>query len=221
MIALQAYAQGKGNPPQSKSDVKNHVFHANEQVDDKYYPYLQGKDVQRYGINWSGDYLRYGKHLAEPQKLSRFTGPRIIVREITQKTPHLLAATYTDQTLLYNKSVLHILPTDASSEKELLALLCILNSPLASFCIAFRGRKSQRKLFPKIVNGDLKSLSLPLAFDKHVKLLANAAKALLDVRDEETRLRLEGEANSAVFVAYSLSREMRESLEDALRTSVI
>ena len=62
--------------------------------------------------------------------------------------------------------MLHILPRnqDDETENQLLALLGILNSNLASFVIMQRGRKSQRRIFPKIVNDDLKDFPLPFVF---------------------------------------------------------
>ncbi len=222
MIALQAYATGKGTPPQSKEDVKKHIYHSREKLGDDYYPYLQGKDVGRYTLCWSGDYLRYGPFLAEPQTRERFTGPRIILREITRATPHVLVATYTKKTYLYNKSILHILPQEKTTEQELLALLAILNSPLASFVLAFRGRKSQRKLFPKIVNRDLQTLPLPKTFDASVSGLSQGAKELLTpFKNENLREQKEHEVNALVYQAYELSPDQIRKLNLCLSESAI
>lgn len=178
-IALQAYAQGKGSPPQTRSDVKNHVFHFENKTDDTCIPYLQGSDIQRYQVSWSGSFLKYGPWLAEPQSLERFTCARILLREIINSPPYLLNAVYTDQPFLYNKSVLHILPKADTNPDQLLALAGILNSVLGSFIIRFQGRKAQRKIFPKIVNADLKDFPLPNSFQHHFSSLATLVKNLL------------------------------------------
>ncbi|MCB0355269.1 MAG: N-6 DNA methylase, partial [Bdellovibrionales bacterium] len=222
MIALQAYAAGKGTPPQSKEDVKQHTFHSSEKLSEEYYPYLQGKDVGRYSLTWSGSYLRHGKWLAEPQKLSRFSGPRILLREITRPTPHVLVGTFTNEVYLYNKSVLHILPNEDTSEASLLALLAILHSPLASFVLAFRGRKSQRKLFPKIVNRDLQTFPVTNNFLSFIPQLSQLAQELLDPSlDSNQREQVEIEVNELVCQAYQLTPSLIRKLDSCLARSAI
>ncbi len=184
LIALQAYAKGKGIPPQTVEQVKNHVFHSDKKLDSSYYPYFDGKTISSYKINWKGRYLKYGDCLAEPQKLERFKGPRILIREIIKQKPYLLHAAYTEDTALYNKSILHIIPKTNSnvSSMTFLSLLAILNSKIASFIIHFRGRKSQRKLFRKIVNDDLKDFPIPLELKKYEESLSELAKMAMNLK---------------------------------------
>jgi len=177
-IALQAYAVGKGNPPQTREQVREHIYHRQSKEDQCYHPYLEGADIRRYHISWSGQYLRWGPWLAEPQELARFSGPRLVVREVLNQPPYLLNAAFLEETVLYNKSVLHIRSKKQSDKEALLALLVIINSKLSSFVIRNRGRKSQRRLFPKIVNDDLKDFPLPAEFPSHVKKLSQLAKQM-------------------------------------------
>lgn len=175
MIALQAYAAGKGTPPQTKEQVQNHAFHSCGRETAEHLPYLEGKDIQRYSLVWSGSYLRYGKWLAEPQTPGRFSGPRIIIREILRPEPYVLSACFTEDTYLYNKSALHILPASGCTREDLQALTAILNSKVSGKIIKMFGRKSQRGLFPKLLNQDLKSFPVPHAFHSRKKLLAELA----------------------------------------------
>lgn len=204
LIALQAYATGKGTPVQSKEDVKQHIYHSDQKIDDSYLPYLQGKDVRRYTVSWSGQYLRYGECLAEPQPLERYTGPRIIVREILGDLPYLIQATYTDEPYLYNKSLLHIL----GERDELLALLSVLNSHIGSCIIHSIGKKSARKLFPKLVLDDLKHFPLPNRFDHYREQLKDLALKKIEspatIQDEEI--------DEIVSEAYSLGKEERKTI---------
>ena len=162
-IALQAYAAGKGTPPQTKDTVKNHPFHFSEKIDEQCIRYLEGKDISRYSTSWSGSYLQHGPWLAEPQTIERFQGPRILVREITGSLPHLAIATVIEEECLYNKSVLHIIGLENASTDEMYALVAAMNSKFGSCVFGYRGRKIQRTLFPKLVNQDLKDFPIPRA----------------------------------------------------------
>ena len=196
-IALQAYATGHGTPPQTSADVKNHVFHSKTKSSDEYIPYLEGKDIQRYNLNWSGNFLRHGIFLSDPQPLIRYTQPRIILREILNPLPYILMATYTDAPYLYNKSVLHIIHKEQDKE-ALLALLAILNSKTASTILLIKGRKSQRQLFPKIVARDLQEFPLPNNFLEIKSNLANLALKMLAKVDTS----IETKINKIVAEAY-------------------
>lgn len=207
LIALQAYATGKGTPKQSQDDVKKRIYDRRQADDENTLPYLEGRDVARYQINWSGGYLKYGPWLAEFQPRERFTGPRVLVREITCGWPHVLSAAYCDQTFLYNRSVLHILPKANATSADLIALAALLNSRLASFLILMRGRKSQRKIFPKIVNDDLSDFRVPRAWSSIVELLGAVA--------QQPR-RSDEEIDSLVYQTFGIRLQEQQLIERLL-----
>jgi hypothetical protein len=106
---LQAYEEGKGTPPQTARDVKDHVFDCWEKADASAIKYLAGRDVARYQLGWSGMWMRYGPWLAQPRDLGMFTRRRVLIREITAPLPYCIHAVYTDKRYLSNKSVLTVL----------------------------------------------------------------------------------------------------------------
>ncbi|NMC62044.1 MAG: N-6 DNA methylase, partial [SAR324 cluster bacterium] len=175
LIALQVYATGKGNPPQTPDDVKNHVFHSSkkETLDD--YPYIEGSDLKRYRIDWSGKYLKYGPWLAEYQPFERYNGCRILIREILAPMPYVIRCAAIDHPAFYNRSILHIIKGADGEAEDIYALLAILNSKTASEILMLLGQKSQRKLFPKIVNDDILNFPIPLCFESVKSKLANLA----------------------------------------------
>ncbi len=175
-IALQAYARGKGNPKQSASDVHAHIFHLSEKRDASCVRYLEGSDVTRFQTTWSGKYLRYGPWLAEYPPLSRFCGARVLIREITSPLPRIVSAAVTDECFVYNRSVLHVLLKPDKDPDLAWALGALLNSAFASEILYYLGRKTQRSLFPKLVNDDLKSFPLPNRFFERKETLAALAK---------------------------------------------
>ncbi len=196
-IAIQAYAIGKGSPPQTESDVKDRVFDTTDRNDSDAIPYLDSKDVHPLRIDWSGNYLKYGPWLAEPQTIKRFEGPRILVREILGKSASPIIAAYTDKLFLYNKSILHIIPrSPAAQETEMLALLGILSSNVATLLINTLGRKSQRKLFPKLVLADLNSFPIPQSFNANSATIAQLTRKAIESSGEQR--------NSALLVLNEL-----------------
>ncbi|MBN8551093.1 MAG: N-6 DNA methylase, partial [Deltaproteobacteria bacterium] len=206
MIALQAYAEGKGDPPQRKEQVKSHCFHHTSKVDAHTYPYFEGSDIGRYALRWSGAYLQYGKFLAEAQSIERFKGPRVLLREILNPSPYVLAASYTEEAALYNKSVLHILAKEKVEPELMLALCALLNSKLISFFVRMCGCKSQRRLFPKIVNDDLKSIPLSKGFfGAAAELAQRAEQQMRQVSAERDR-----EIDALIFAAYAISESQAE-----------
>lgn len=241
LIALQAYAQGKGNPPQKAQAAQDRIFHTRTKDGQDAYPYLEGVDIERYCSGWSGEYLRYGPWLAEYQPLERFSGPRILIREIIKPPPYVLSACLLSDTCLYNRSILHIRPKTEMPEINMWALLAIMNSKLASFVIRFTGRKSQRRIFPKIVNADLRDFPVLRELPAHAarlgRLAQSAAALKLQLKAAEAAMsqqalfalplqlseavppqltELQNEIDQAVCAAYGLDPEHVAALEEVL-----
>lgn len=162
---LQAYEKGKGIPKQTAEDVKARPYDYTYQYNENTYRYLDGGDVLRYGIRWSGQWLWYGEHLAAPRTLNLFTDEKIIIREITGTYPRCLNAVYTKEVFLYNRSNIAVVKREGS-EVSLLYILVLLNSSLMSFYFKKNTAKAERKLFPKIILNDLRLFpikEIPLA----------------------------------------------------------
>ena len=156
---LQAYEKDKGEPKQSVEDVVNRPYDYNYKFDDNTHKYLEGKDVGRYSINWSGLYLKYGKNLASPRTLNLFEDKKIIVREITGNFPKCLISSYSEDLLLYNRSNIGIIEKN-NSETSLKYIVSLLNSSLLSYYFVKNTAKSVRKLFPKIILNDLRKFPI-------------------------------------------------------------
>jgi hypothetical protein len=152
---LQAYEKGKGIPKQSAEDVKARPYDFTYQYNNDTYKYLDGSNVLRYAINWSGLWLWYGNHLAAPRTLNLFTDEKIIVREITSEFPHCLNAVYSSDTYLYNRSNIAVVKREGVNI-SLKYILVLLNSTLMSFYFKKNTAKAERKLFPKIILNDLR-----------------------------------------------------------------
>ncbi len=155
---LQAYEIGKGNPKQTAEDVKNRPYDFKEKVDYNTFPYLEGKDVNRYFLNWSGNFLQYGEQLASPRNFEMFSSSNIIIREITGNYPKSIIAMYCEETYLFNRSNIAVLQKDKNY--NLKYITCILNSQLMSYYFLKNTPKSVRQLFPKIILVDLRKFPI-------------------------------------------------------------
>ena len=152
---LQAYEKGKGIPKQTEEDVKNRPYDYTYKFDEETYKYLEGNNVGRYSINWSGQYLKYGENLAAPRSMELFNGKKIIIREITGAFPKNIISTYTEEFYLYNRSNIGIIEKEGK-KIDLKYILVVLNSTLISYYFMKNTAKSVRKLFPKIILNDLR-----------------------------------------------------------------
>ena len=178
---LQAYEKGKGHPPQTALDVKNHIFDRDNWEDENSFRYLQGKDIGRYQLNWSGMWLQYGPWLSQPREFEIFSRPRVLLREITADLPYCLKATYLSEFVyLNNKSILNILHPENDIE-ELICLLGILNSKIISIYYKQRAVKSLRKIFPKVVIRNMREFPYPIITKKQKKTLSILVEQMLDL----------------------------------------
>ncbi|HAH53901.1 MAG TPA: hypothetical protein DCM02_01085 [Flavobacterium sp.] len=156
---LQAYETGKGKPKQTPEDVKNRPYDFKYQFDDSTFQYLDGFDVERWNIVWSGSWLKYGDNLAASRNFDIFERPRILIREITRQFPKNLICTFVKKTYLNNRSILNVL-SRSNDENQLKQLVAILNSTLISWYFQKVTPKAERELYPKIILEDLREFPI-------------------------------------------------------------
>ncbi len=205
-IAMQVYSLGRGNPPQSAETVKENSFHSEMIKSRNSYPYLNGKDLNSFEINWSGQYLDYGPWVAEFQDLSRYNSSRLVIREVLGKPPYMIKAAIVTETFLYNRSILHLHSDDS---KILPLMAAIFNSQFASFYFLIKGRKANRKIFPKIVLDDLKDFPIPNNLNFNSKKLAKLLQNPLTTLNRSLLDKL-------VYKQYSLGPEQIKIIENIL-----
>lgn len=157
-VGLKAYQIGKGQPPQTAKEKEGRIFHSPKKLSESYFKYLDGKDVVRYSLNWSGMYLKYGDHLAEPRKDFRlFSSKRILVRQIPGLPPYCIHACLIEETTLNDLNSMNIINIRESPE----CVLGILNSRLISFWFIHKFNKMQRETFPQFKVNELADFPLP------------------------------------------------------------
>lgn len=139
--------------------VKKRLWHSRKRDGPDYLKELQGADVRRYFLDWSGVWIRYGEWVSTYLPLSVFSEQRILVREITGHLPYSLLATYTERTFVHNPSVLAVLPRPGAVSLKF--VLGVLNSRIMSTLFTHLAPKARKGLFPKIIITDARRLPFP------------------------------------------------------------
>jgi hypothetical protein len=214
---LKAYEVGKGTPPQTKAMKDERVYHSRVKRAG-WTPYLQGRDVCRYALAWSGEYLHYGDHLAAPRKDFRlFSSKRILVRQIPNKPPYCIHACYVEDTLLNDLNSLNVINIRANP----LAVLAILNSRTISFWFALKFGKLQRGLFPQFKANELADFPIPKKLSSFETELAQLATKATRARRHDAAAdiaEIDSEIDSLVCRAYEIEREgMKLMSAEAIR----
>src|SRR5439155_16220045 len=90
-----------------KQTIKNRIWHAATKKDKTFKRELQGRDIDKYVVEWNGKtWISYGSWLAAPREQRFFTSERILIREITN--PHILAA-YTSEEYYNTPSIINVI----------------------------------------------------------------------------------------------------------------
>jgi len=186
---LKVYQVGKGIPKQTKLEKENRVFHSHALSDPNSGRYLDGADVKRYRLGWSGEYLRYGDWIAEPRRSVPFVGNRILVRQIPANLPYLVHAVFTDQPYYHDINSMVIF-----AEKppiNIFYLLGIVNSRLLSHWFLETFEKLQRKTFPQFKVNELGRFPIrtidfanPADVQRHDRMVALVTR-MLDLHEQQ------------------------------------
>jgi TaqI-like C-terminal specificity domain/Eco57I restriction-modification methylase len=204
---LKAYEVGTGTPHQTESMKEKRVYHSKKKNDKTYYKYLDGKDVCRYFIGWSNEYLKYGDNLAAPRKdFSLFSTKRILVRQIPAKPPYCIHACLIEEIALNDLNSMNIINIQLSPEY----VLGIINSKLISYWFINRYGKLQRGLFPQFKVNELSEFPLPnddrTQKTKIKQLVNNILVAKKKNPSSDTSI-YEREIDTMVYHLYNLSLE--------------
>lgn len=174
---LKAYEVGKGDPPQSKAMKEQRVYHSDTPRDKTWLKYLDGVDVGRYNLRWSGEFIKYGANLAAPRDIRIFSVPRILVRQIPSKPPRCLNAVFTEEVVINDMNSNNVLEQDKNI--SLKYLLGVINSRLLSNWFIRTFDKFQRKIFPQFKVNELASFPIYPATQTQQKTIISLVEKIL------------------------------------------
>ena len=155
---VKIYQKGKGKPAQKGYESEEKIFHSNQRIKDTHKPLIGGSGIRRYELDWKGAYVDYGQWLAEPRTPEWFSGPRILIREVTANG--VIQAAITDDDYIFSNSVdgLRL----KNNELDLRFILGLLNSKLISFYHLNTSANAFKGAFPKLLIKDLLNIPLPI-----------------------------------------------------------
>jgi len=227
---LKSYQRGKGKPKQTDKEKRSRVFHSTKRLNNTYKKYLDGKDVKRYQLGWSGEYLSYGDHLAEPRKSVPFLGSRILVRQIPSKPPQCIHGVYTKKEYLNDINSMIIF--NNRERYDLRYILALINSRLISFWFLHKFAKFQRKIFPQFKVKELAlfpifkiDFNTPPEKESHDNLVAlvdvmldlnNKTQIAKGSRKEQIQRQIENtdrEIDDLVYRLYGVTGKERDVIE--------
>jgi hypothetical protein len=213
-VGLKAYQIGKGKPTQTKRYKEERSFHSTKKLGDDYYKYLDGKDVSRYQLKWSGEFLKYGDHLAEPRRdFSLFSSLRILVRQIPGIPPYCIHACLVKETYLNDLNSMNIINMKETPE----FLLGILNSKLISFYFIHKFGKLQRDTFPQFKINELEMFPIAKNRDGYRTPITDLVKKIIDIKSNNSNLdtqELDHQLDQLVYKLYGLTEEEIKMVEE-------
>ena len=127
---IKPYQVGKGIPKQTKETIKEKPYTGYVQQEG-WYPIVRGTQINRYNTVWDGEYINYGKWLAEPRKPEIFFNPKLFIRRTDDK----LLCSYDEQNYIGINSIHCIQPK--SEEINCKFLLALINSRLCNWFFQF------------------------------------------------------------------------------------
>ena len=183
---------------------ENRLWHSSTQTKEHYIQEIYGRDIKKYNYSATGEYVKYGKHVACYVDPVFFTNPRIIVREITN--PCIIAC-YIEDTYINDPQLLPIIAKD-NRKDSLYLLWAILNSKLATFYHFNHSPKATKGAFPKILVQDIKDFPLPCVSEEQKASITNHVNRILSLKAENMdadTIALENEIDKKVYHLYGLT----------------
>lgn len=206
-VGVQAYDSYAG---QSNDIIDNRIYHCETKKDNTFVKELNGKDINRYKINWSGhSWISYGSWLAHARQIYYFNRERILVREITSKGKYAIVASIEEEYMINYKSVLNIILRDyIQNEYNLRYILGIINSKLFTWYFNITSNKIVTNTFPRISIFDLKEFPIKCNSPKMAEIIDIVNYIILTKKNTDIdTTEQESEIDLLVYQLYELTEE--------------
>jgi len=148
---VQTFGKEKGD-----EIVDQRLWHSDRRVTDDYKEEIWGEGLSRYDYRGSGSFVKYGEHLATYVDEKFFTGPRLLIREITN--PNIIGC-LVEEEFVNDPQIISVIKKNCGYSLE--ALWVIINSKLSTFFHFNSSPKATKGAFPKILVGDVNDFPLP------------------------------------------------------------
>ena len=179
--------------------VKERLWHSLQPLDNTYIQEIYGRDITKYSYHSTGEYVKYGKHLACYVDLKFFNSSRLLVREITN--PQIIACLL-DELFVNDPQLISVIVRDERYSLEF--LWGILNSKLATYYHFHHSPKATKGAFPKILVQDIKGFPLPIASNEQISSLGKVSKKVLTKKKSNLSTDTSALENQIDFLVYYL-----------------
>lgn len=179
--------------------VKERLWHSLQPLDNTYIQEIYGRDITKYSYHSTGEYVKYGKHLACYVDLKFFNSSRLLVREITN--PQIIACLL-DELFVNDPQLISVIVRDERYSLEF--LWGILNSKLATYYHFHHSPKATKGAFPKILVQDIKGFPLPIASNEQISSLGKVSKKVLTKKKSNLSTDTSALENQIDFLVYHL-----------------
>ena len=203
---VQAYTVGEGTPICTEEIKKNRSYHSKIQHNETWIKYLDGVDVKRYNLGWSGQFIKYGKNLSRPRVPELFYGERLLIRQIPNPLPYCINATYTNEHTINDNNSMIVKVVDC--RYSLFYILGIINSKFISLWFAKTFNKLSRKIFPQFKVNELRTFPIPIASESRQQSIIDLVGKILCAKKDDSTVdtsRWENEIDLLVYHLYGLT----------------
>lgn len=176
---ITPYDKARG---QSEDIIKTRAYHHTEKVDDTCGFWLDGQDISRYSVSWSGTWLSYGVWLAAPREKRYFEGSRLLFREIPGQGKRLQVAYY--EGIAYYGHSISPFKLNEDNDCLLKAILVCVNSKLLSWYGALVLPNLAKDIFPKVNPKDISQLPMPTGLINNSEEISKYADKMLSLNSD-------------------------------------
>lgn len=176
-------------------------WHSNHKETDEYIQELYGHNITKYSYKSTGEFVKYGKHLACYVDLKFFSNEHLVVREITN--PQIIACIIND---LYvnDPQLINVIVKSNNSVWNIRLLWAVINSRLATFYHFNHSPKATKGAFPKILVDDVKSFPLPSITETDRDKIETIVKAIQDKKVKSLQADTCNEEKTIDLLVYHL-----------------
>lgn len=211
---LTPYDKYKGH---SQEQIKERCFHASSKLDESYGIWLNGRDIRRWSIKHSGEWLSYGKWLGAPRDERFFQNAKIYCREVPGSGKQIQAALHETESYT-GHAASPVISRDGKLE-TLWFVLAVLNSNTLSWYAGICSPNFSKDIFPKLNPSDIKELPFPSAEKPDKLQLASLAKKCaeaVEANDDSSRATYEAAINKIVYLLFDFSADEINVIENSL-----
>ncbi len=197
----------------TKELISQDPYQSKEKKDNTFVPYLRGKNIRRFIIDWRNDsFISYGKWLAEPREPKYFEGNRILLRQIPGDK---LIAAFIDSKFITDQSV--FIARFENDEIDPAGVLGIINSKLLAFY--FKNKYSEfDDLFPKVKLQHFKDFPIRTSPKQIFNSIVLSVLSIQSKKSNDPNFdlaMLETQIDKLVYQLYDLNQEEINIIETA------